>query len=64
MTPAGAGPQPRLLTTREVAAFLRVHAKTVPRLIEREGLPCLRIGSRFRFDPSDLQRWLSARKEG
>ncbi len=62
-TAQGAAPR-RLLTVREVAEILQVHPKTVLRLTRSEGLPCLRLQARLRFDPADVVRWVSARKEG
>lgn len=57
-------PPLRLLSTREVAEILQIHVKSVPRLVAHHGLPCIRVGTKRRFDLGDLQRWLSARKEG
>ena len=55
---------PRLLTVRELAAFLGLHQKTIYDWSSRGELPCLRLGNRLRFDPNDVLRWLSARKGG
>ena len=52
-----------LLSAREVAQLLGVHPKTLPTLIRRDGLPCLWVGRRRRFDRSEVNRWLSERKE-
>jgi len=54
----------RLLTLEEVAALLRVHEKTVRRWLRCRRIPCVRIGSRVRFDQRDILRWITARKEG
>lgn len=51
----------RLLTTREVAAFLGVHPKTVLRYCSSANLPSIRIGRRRRFDSTQVSRWLSER---
>lgn len=53
-----------LWTIREVADFLRVHPKTISKWIRSRGFPCVRVGARIRFDPSDVTKWVSARKEG
>lgn len=45
-----------LLTTREVAALLKVHPKQVYRLLRR-GLPAHRIGDEWRFDPEEVLRY-------
>jgi putative molybdopterin biosynthesis protein len=45
-----------LLTTREVAALLRVHPKHVYRLLRR-GLPGRRVGGEWRFDRDEVLAW-------
>jgi len=71
-TPSGQGPtfhvdstgapQP-LLTVSDLAGMLQVHEKTIRRMVARRSIPCVRFGSRVRFDLSDLLRWIEARKE-
>ncbi len=53
----------RLWTVRDVAQFLGMHEKTVYEWASRGELPCFRIGNRLRFSPTELTRWVSARKE-
>ena len=53
-----------LMTVSDVAQFLGMHEKTVYHWAGRGRLPCVRVGSRLRFDPRELDRWISARKEG
>ena len=53
-----------LLTPKQTAQLLGVHPKTLPTLIRRDNLPCLWVGRRRRFDRGEVNRWLSARKEG
>lgn len=50
----------RLLTTKDVAALLRVHPKHVYRLMRRE-LPALRVGDEWRFDRQSVLSWAAAR---
>jgi excisionase family DNA binding protein len=45
-----------LLTTREVAALLKVHPKHVYRLLKR-GLPAHRVGDEWRFDEDEVRRY-------
>jgi excisionase family DNA binding protein len=45
-----------LLTTREVAALLKVHPKHVYRLLKR-GLPAHRVGDEWRFDDEEVRRY-------
>lgn len=55
-----------LLTTEEAASVLRVHPRTVQRLVERGDLCAVHIGSAVRFDPQDVgglvERVKSSRK--
>lgn len=43
-----------LLTTEEAASVLRVHPRTVQRLVERGDLCAVHIGSAVRFDQEDV----------
>lgn len=58
-----AGDLVQLLTVPEVARLLRVHPRTIRRLVADRRLPCVRIGTRVRFEPRSVLRWLSVRKE-
>ena len=49
-----------LLTTRDVAALLKVHPKHVYRLLKR-GLPAHRVGDEWRFDEDEVRRYCRAR---
>lgn len=61
--PPATGPKPppadALLTTREVAALLRVHPKHVYRLL-RGGLPAHRVGGEWRYVAGEVLRWSGA----
>lgn len=46
----------RMLSPAEVALSCRVHVETVRRAIRSGQLPAVKIGSRFRVDPRDLER--------
>lgn len=52
----------RLLTTDEVAEYLRVDVVTIRRLISRGELTAYRIGSEYRFTPSDLDYYLQRQR--
>jgi excisionase family DNA binding protein len=45
---------PALLTTQEAAELLRVHPRTVQRLVERGQLSAVHLGAAVRFDPADV----------
>ena len=64
--PAGSGREPtvpRMLTLPEAAAVLRVSPRTIRREVAARRLRCVRIGRRLLFDPSDVSRFVAARKE-
>jgi excisionase family DNA binding protein len=52
--PSEAGAEVALLTTREAAALLHVHPRTVQRLVERGELAAVHVGAAVRFDRVDL----------
>ena len=45
---------PHTWTVDDVAAYLRVHHRTVINMAERGEIPCLRLGRLFRFDPEKI----------
>ncbi|MFQ5850632.1 MAG: helix-turn-helix domain-containing protein [Candidatus Binatia bacterium] len=47
-----------LLTTEEVARYLRVDKYTIYRLVSQKKLPAFKVGNQWRFKPSILERWL------
>lgn len=49
-----------LLTTKEIAAVLKVHPKHVYRLLKR-GLPAHRVGDEWRFDADEVRRYCRER---
>lgn len=51
-----------LLTTDEVAVWLRVEVVTVRRLIGRGDLPAYRIGNEYRFKENDLDVFLARQR--
>lgn len=63
-TTASAASAGALWTIAEVAAHLHLHPKTIARWVRTRRFPCVRVGSRLRFDPRDVTAWVSARKEG
>jgi excisionase family DNA binding protein len=54
----------RLLTVDEVAAKLKLKPSTIRAYAERGILPCVRVGNRLRFKPSDLDLWIARRYQG
>ncbi len=52
----------RLLTTEEVAEYLRVEVITIRRLVNRSELPAYRIGGEYRFTEADLEDYLQRQR--
>lgn len=50
--------QENLLTTAQVARYLRVDKFTVYRLVARKKIPAFRVGNQWRFKRAMLERWL------
>ena len=47
-----------LMKLEEVADYLRVAEKTIYRLIDKQGIPAIRVGHQWRFDKADIDTWL------
>ena len=45
------------MTVAEVCAYLRIHRSTLYRLIKAGKIPCYRIGSDYRFNREQIERW-------
>ena len=54
---------PRLLTIPQLASYLNVSSKTVRRWVATRRIPCVRIGTRIRFERGDIASWVRQRKE-
>jgi len=39
-----------LMTLEEVANYLRVNEKTIYRMLDKRGIPALKVGHQWRFD--------------
>ena len=50
---------PRVLTVRELAAYLRVHQTTVYRMLREQKLPAFRVGADWRFEREEIERWMT-----
>jgi excisionase family DNA binding protein len=54
-TPHCTGPI-RVITVREVAAYLHVHPVTIYKLLRRHQIPAFRMGSDWRFHIEEIDR--------
>jgi excisionase family DNA binding protein len=51
----------RFLNSREAAALLQIHPKTLQRLARKGELRAMRVGRLWRFRASDLDAWVHLR---
>jgi excisionase family DNA binding protein len=45
------------MTVAEVCAYLRCHRITLYRLIRKGQIPCFRVGSDWRFNGEEIDKW-------
>ena len=55
-TPPHTGPV-KVMTLRELSAYLHVHPTTIYRLLKRHEIPAFHIGSDWRFNIEEIDRW-------
>jgi excisionase family DNA binding protein len=48
-----------VLTVNELSDYLKVHPTTIYRLLKAGQLPGFRIGSDWRFNVEEIERWLA-----
>jgi excisionase family DNA binding protein len=51
--------QDNLLTTEQVAEYLKVDKFTIYRLVAQKKIPAFRVGSQWRFKKSAIEDWLT-----
>ena len=51
-----------ILSTKETAAYLKVHVETIRRLARDGGIPAFKTGKDWRFDKEVLRRWIEREK--
>jgi excisionase family DNA binding protein len=49
----------QIMTTKELAEYLRLHAITICKLSKEGKIPSVRIGSRWRFDKEVIDKWIA-----
>lgn len=47
-----------IMTIEEVADYLRVHTKTLYRLVKKGGIPAAKVGGSWRFVREHIDDWL------
>lgn len=53
----------KILTLKEVAAYLKLTEKTAYRLASEGKLPGFKVGGSWRFKAEDLEKWIEEQKE-
>jgi excisionase family DNA binding protein len=51
----------KVMTVREVSAYLRVHPTTIYRLLKHNQIPAFHVGSDWRFNIETIDSWRLAR---
>lgn len=52
----------QVLTAEEAARYLRLHVKSVYRLVKKGKIPGQKVGGTWRFHADALERWLKNEK--
>ena len=55
-------PRDEVLTTKEVAALLKIAEKTAYIMAQRGELSGFKVGGQWRFERSDIHDWIEERK--
>ena len=53
---------PQIMTTKEVAEYLRLHVITICKYAGEGKIPAIRIGHVWRFDKDAIDRWIAGDK--
>jgi excisionase family DNA binding protein len=48
----------KVMTVREVSAYLQVHPSTIYRLLKHHQIPAFHVGSDWRFNIEAIDRWI------
>ena len=54
--------KPKLMTTAEVAEYLRISEASVYRLVRMKGIPASKVGRQLRFRRDMIDKWLLAKE--
>lgn len=50
---------PEIMTTKEVARYLKLHEITICKFASKGEIPAIRIGRVWRFDKEAIDKWIS-----
>jgi excisionase family DNA binding protein len=52
-----------VLTVKDLCNYLKVHPSTIYRLLRNGDLPAFKVGSDWRFNVEDIERWRAEREK-
>lgn len=52
-----------IMTTKEVAAYLKISVDGVYAMVHEHKIPCLRVNRRLRFDLAVINAWLEQNQQ-
>jgi excisionase family DNA binding protein len=52
-----------IMTTKEIAEYLKLHEITICKYVKEGIIPAIRIGRVWRFDKEIIDRWISKGQE-
>jgi excisionase family DNA binding protein len=47
----------KLLTVREMSTYLRVHTRTIYRMLRHKQIPAFHVGNEWRFNLESIDQW-------
>ena len=50
---------PEIMTTKEIAKYLRLHEITICKYAAEGKIPAVRVGRAWRFDKEAIDKWIS-----
>ena len=50
---------PEIMTTREIAKYLKLHEITICKYVAEGKIPAVRIGRVWRFDKETIDKWIT-----
>ncbi len=51
---------PQIMTTKELAKYLKLHEITICKYAAEDKIPAIRIGRVWRFDKNAIDEWISS----
>jgi excisionase family DNA binding protein len=54
----------QIMTTKEMAAYLKLHEITICKYAAEGVIPAIRIGRVWRFDKDEIDKWIAEAQRG